>query len=92
VEAKNKLENYAYSVRNAMNDETLTDKLSANDKSELSQAVDATLKWFEANNGASKEEFEYKMTELERKVNPIMTRVHSGVQNSAGPKIEEELD
>lgn len=77
VEAKNKLENYAYQVRNTTNEEALKDKFSADDRSTVTTAVDEALKWLDHNQSATKEEFEHKYSELEGKVNSIMSKVHS---------------
>ena len=76
VEAKNKLENYAYSVRNATNEDAVKDKLSADDKATINTAIDDALKWLDHNQSAQKEEFDHQMSELEGKLNPIMTKLH----------------
>lgn len=49
VEAKNGLENFAYSIKNSLNDEKLKDKFSSEDKATLEKAVEETVKWLEAN-------------------------------------------
>eukprot|EP01111_Echinosteliopsis_oligospora_P011138 TRINITY_DN35_c0_g1_i5.p1 TRINITY_DN35_c0_g1~~TRINITY_DN35_c0_g1_i5.p1 ORF type:complete len:658 (-),score=193.83 TRINITY_DN35_c0_g1_i5:173-2146(-) len=78
VESKNKLENYAYSVRNTTRDEKLQGKLSEEDRKSIDNAVDETIKWLDSNQSAAKEEFDHKMSELEKIVNPIMTRLYQG--------------
>merc|ERR1712178_234493 len=40
VEAKNALENYCYSMKNTLDDEKLTDKLSADDKEKATKAIE----------------------------------------------------
>lgn len=82
VEAKNKLENYAFTVKNSTNDDTLKDKLSSEDKGAITSAVEDTLKWLDSNQGASKDEFDHRYSELEKKVNPIMTKLYQ--QGGAG--------
>jgi len=84
VEAKNKLENYVFSVKNSTNDEALKDKLGADDKASILAAVDETVRWLDTNQSASKEEFDYKYTELEGKVNPIMTKMYQQGQQAGG--------
>jgi len=84
VESKNKLENYAYSVRNTTKDDKLKDKLSGDDKTNLDKAVDETIKWMDSNQSATKEEFDHKMTELEGIVNPIMTRLYQSAGGAPG--------
>ena len=81
VEAKNALENYAYSLRNTIQDEKVSSKLSTEDKHTIEGAVDAAIKWLDANQAATKEEFEYHRKELEGKANPIITKMY---QQSGG--------
>jgi len=84
VEAKNKLENYAYSVRNTTKEDNLKDKLSAEDKAAIDKSVDETIKWLDANQSASKEEFDHKTSELEKVVNPIMTKLYQSAGGAPG--------
>merc|ERR1719387_2278128 len=58
IEAKNQLENYAYSMRNSINDEKTKDKLDAADKETIETAINEATSWLDANQMAEKEEFE----------------------------------
>merc|ERR1719310_2687001 len=78
VEARNGLENYAYSMRNSINDEKLKDKLDAADKETIETAINEATSWLDANQTAEKEEFEAKQKELEGVCNPIMMKVYQG--------------
>jgi len=78
IEAKNHLENYAYSLRNTIRDEQLASKFSDSDKSTLNGAVDAALQWVEQNPNAEKEDYEKKQKELEDKCMPIMAKLGGG--------------
>ena len=49
VEAKNGLENYAFSVRNTLRDEAVAPKLDAGDKERLERAVNEALDWMDHN-------------------------------------------
>jgi 2-oxoglutarate dehydrogenase complex dihydrolipoamide succinyltransferase (E2) component len=60
IEAKNGLENYAYSLRSALQDEAVAGKLSSEDKGKVTAAVDSTLTWLESHQTAAKDEFEKK--------------------------------
>jgi len=84
VESKNKLENYAYSVRNTTKEDNLKDKLSAEDKAAIDKAVDETIKWLDSNQSAAKEEFDHKTSELEKVVNPIMTKLYQSTGGAPG--------
>merc|ERR1712216_1045364 len=45
IDAKNGLENYAYSMRNSMEDEKLKDKLDPEDKKTIEAKIDETIAW-----------------------------------------------
>jgi len=76
IEAKNGLENYAYSLKNAMNDEKLKDKFSADDKEKLTKIIESTVSWAEHNQTAEKDEYEAKQKELEAVAMPIMQKLY----------------
>merc|ERR1719379_2895917 len=72
VEAKNTLENYAYSMRNSMEDEKLKD------------TIDETISWLDANQMGEKDEFDAKQKELEAIANPIMMKAYQGAGGAGG--------
>jgi len=78
IEAKNGLENYAYSLRNSIKDEKLASKLSDGDKTALNNAIDTAIQWLEKNPTANKEDYESKQKELEGVAMPIMTKLYQG--------------
>merc|ERR1712054_732646 len=49
VEAKNALENYAYNMRNTINDEKVAGKIDAADKETITKAIDDAINWLDAN-------------------------------------------
>ncbi|KAJ7285914.1 heat shock protein HSS1 [Mycena rebaudengoi] len=76
IAAKNGLESYSYNLRNSINDEKLADKFEAADKAKLESAVNETIKWLDASQEGSKEEYEEKQKELEAIANPIMQKLY----------------
>merc|ERR1712146_820108 len=72
VEAKNSLENYAFQIRNSINDEQLAGKLSEDDKSKINDSISSTTSWLDSNQNAEKEEFEAKQKEREGICLPIL--------------------
>merc|ERR1719298_70052 len=56
IEAKNGLENYAYNLKNTMDDEKLKDKIDAADKETITSKADEMISWLDANQTAEKEE------------------------------------
>merc|ERR1719194_224691 len=77
IEAKNGLENYAYNLKNTMDDEKLKDKIDAGDKETITKKCDEMISWLDANQTAEKEEFEEKQKELEGVANPIMQKLYA---------------
>jgi len=81
VNAKNSLENYAFTLRNSVREEPLSSKIDAGDKQKIESAVDETVKWLDANPNAALTEYETKQKDLEAIANPIMTKLY---QQGAG--------
>ena len=84
IEAKNQLEQYAYQVRNAMNEEKLKDKFSEDEKKKINEKADEILKWSNENPQAAKEEYDAKVKELEAIFNPIMQRIYQSMGGMPG--------
>jgi len=75
-EAKNALENYAFSVRNTVRDEKLKDNLSDKERNSVEVKVAEVTQWLEANETPDKEASEAKQKELEAICNPIFTKMY----------------
>jgi L1 cell adhesion molecule like protein len=76
IEAKNKLENFAYSIRNTVKEDAVKNKLSEEDRKKVENAVEDILRWIESNPQASVQQYEAKQKELEQIINPIFTRMY----------------
>ncbi|CAH6419233.1 Heat shock protein 70 [uncultured virus] len=85
VEAKNKLENTVFSMRNALQDEKM--QLPSNIKNELQKEVDETIAWLDNNRLAEAEEFDYHREKLEKMFASIAS--NEGNSNYKGPLVEE---
>jgi len=89
VEARNSLENYAYSVRNTINDkEKLGAKLSDDDRTSIEAALKDSLDFLENNQQAEKEEYDATYKELEKVVQPIFTKLYQA--GGAPPNAESQ--
>lgn len=75
VEAKNGLEAYVYNVRNTLKSGDTEVAKKAWEKAE--PTVEEAIKWVDANQQASKEEYEGKQKELEEKLNPILQEMYA---------------
>ena len=88
VEARNGLESYAFSVRNATRDDASpgVKNLTAEDKEKVEKAVREVTTWLDANQLAEVDELQEKRRELESVVSPVMTKMYSGGSEPAsGP-------
>jgi len=77
IDAKNSLENYAYSLKNTLGDDKVAGKITAEDKTSLEGKINETISWLESNQSAEVEEFEAKQKALEGVAMPIMTKLYS---------------
>ncbi|KAF8522226.1 hsp71-like protein [Hysterangium stoloniferum] len=84
IAAKNGLESYAYNLRNSLNDENITGKMDAADKSKLDTAITEAIQWLDASQEASKEEYEEHQKELEAVANPIMQKLYGAAGGPPG--------
>eukprot|EP01120_Amphizonella_sp_Union-15-10_P007618 TRINITY_DN258_c0_g1_i2.p1 TRINITY_DN258_c0_g1~~TRINITY_DN258_c0_g1_i2.p1 ORF type:complete len:670 (-),score=190.96 TRINITY_DN258_c0_g1_i2:99-2108(-) len=84
VEAKNGLENYAYSMRNTLKEEKVAAQISEDDKKILNDSIDDAIRWLDSNQFAEADEYEAKQKELESKCTPIITKLYQGQGASPG--------
>ena len=95
IEALNKLEGYAYNIKNSiLYEEEIASKLSEEEKATITKVVEETIDWVDRNRTAEKDEIEYQQTYIEQTVNPIMQKIYSaanpkGPGAQGGPKVEE---
>jgi endoplasmic reticulum chaperone BiP len=80
IESKNSLENYVYSIRNTINDESkgVKDKISAEDREKIESTVKDTTTWIEEHPDATKEDFDEKYKEVEKVAQPIISKLYQG--------------
>nr|AID61521.1 heat shock protein 70 [Pieris rapae rapae] len=82
VAARNQLETYVFSVRQALDDAGA--KLPDQDKDSARSHCDEAIKWLDNNTLADKEEYEHKLKELQRVCSPIVSKLH-GAGGAGGP-------
>jgi len=83
VEAKNGLEQYAYTLKQSITEEGVKDKLSDGDKSTINNACEEAIRWIESNANADKDAFEAQKKKLEEVAMPIMSKIYAD-QGGAG--------
>jgi len=84
IDARNGLENYAYSVKNSTQEEKLKDKISPEDHATIESSCKEALDWLEQNPNAEKEEYDAQQKKLEGKINPIMMKAYGGAGGMPG--------
>ncbi|TMW63715.1 hypothetical protein Poli38472_002656 [Pythium oligandrum] len=77
VEAKNSLENYAFALRNTLQEEKLVQKMAPDDKHTVDTKISEVLAWLDQHQAAEKEEFEDMQKQLESVANPILQKVYA---------------
>lgn len=78
VEAKNQFEGYVFNLRNTLQDENVASKIAANEKEQIEKAIQAEMTWLDNLHGelVSKEEYDRRQKDLEKIVNPIITKLY----------------
>jgi len=103
ITAKNALESYCFNMKQTIDDEKVSSKVSAEDKKTIVSICEDTLNWLDNNQTAEKDEFEHKQKDIEKVCSPIVSKLYSEAGgmpggmpgaapaggSNAGPKIEE---
>nr|QHW04483.1 heat shock protein 70 [Zostera japonica] len=91
IEAKNALENYAYSMRNTIKDEKISSQLGASDRKKIEDAINDAISWLDNNQLAEVDEFEDKMKDLENLCNPIIAKMYQGGGGRGMPGMDQNF-
>ncbi|KAJ8902648.1 hypothetical protein NDN08_005968 [Rhodosorus marinus] len=101
TEARNELENYAYQLRNQLNEGNMKQNLPAAELERLERHIKESLEWLESASDPSSEEFKQRHQALETTAKSVFASSHShGAENQdpntmdtgedkKGPTIEE---
>lgn len=101
IAAKNGLESYVYNLKNSIEEPTMAEKLSSDDKASLDDMIKTTISWLDNNQEASTSEYTDKQKEVEEVSRPIMMKLYSAgnsgsnsttpgsESNPNGPTVEE---
>lgn len=77
VNARNRLETYSYSCKQAVENYNGS-AINDSDKSSVINACEDTQRWLDGNQLAERDELEHQYRELERKCQRVMTKMHGG--------------
>ncbi|OAX77767.1 chaperone DnaK [Emergomyces africanus] len=91
IEARNALENYAFNLKNQVQDaEGLGGKIEADDKETLLEAIKETTDWLEENAAtATTEDFEEQKEKLSNVANPITSKLYGAPGGAPGGADDE---
>lgn len=92
ITAKNSLESYCFNMKQTVEDEKIAEKMAADDKQHVLDAVNNTLKWLDANQTAEKDEFDHRLKEVEKTCAPIITKLYQSVGGSGAGKRSQAGD
>jgi heat shock protein 5 len=85
VDARHELEGYLYGLKNQVGDkEKLGAKLSEEEKTTITEAVEAKIKWLESHQDAETEEYKTEKKEVEDIVTPIISKLYQGAGGAGG--------
>merc|ERR1712146_364421 len=81
VENKNAYENMIYQIRSTVNDEKVSQNLSAEDKETLDNLTKSNQEWLDSHPDASVDEYDSKIKEMEKVFQPIMSKFYQSGNN-----------
>lgn len=85
IAAKNQLESYVFGVKQALDE--AGDKLTESERNACKQECDAVVQWLDNNQLADKEEYEYKLKEIQKSCSALMMKLHGGQGADGGPQM-----
>jgi len=90
IEARNGLENYAFSLKNQVNDEDgLGGKIDSDDKEAILDAVKEAMDWLDENSAsAAAEDFDEQKEKLSNVAHPITSKMYDAGAGAGGDSDE----
>lgn len=84
ITAKNNLENFIFQMRNTIDEPQMEGKISEEDKTKITSTLDSAMSWLDANQEASKEEYDAKQKEIESITSPIISKLYADAGGMPG--------
>jgi len=91
VAARNQLEGYVFGAKQAL-DAAPVEKIPEEEKANGLKKCQEVLSWLDNNLLAEKDEFEFKLKEIQKEIQPMMIKLHGGAGAAGGgkgPTVEE---
>ena len=93
LEAKNKLENYCFSVRNsALNDDKMKEKLG-DDAKVIEELTNETLEWLDDDTEKNEADYTDKYDVIQKAISPLLQKAYqnSNTENTSNAPVSEEV-
>lgn len=84
VEAKNNLEQFAYTMKNTAKEENISSKLSDDDKSFINEKIDEVMNYLDTHPFESKETYDSMKQNLEEQIQPVFMKLYNDAQETSG--------
>ncbi|XP_060862214.1 heat shock protein 68-like [Metopolophium dirhodum] len=81
IAAKNQLESYVFGVKQALDE--AGDKLTESEKNAGKKECEAVIQWLDSNQLAEKDEYEFKLKEIQNSCSALMLKIHGAGQPGA---------
>jgi len=81
VRAKEALENYAYKIKNIVNDKEIGEKVDVDGRKKIETAIKHVINWLDGIQHVEADEFEDKLVGLELICNPIIAKIKEDDDN-----------
>merc|ERR1711862_592083 len=81
VEAKNHLESYCFNIKSSLEDNSVKDKISDDERNAALEMCNDTIAWLDRNQTADTEEYKEKQRELESTFKPVVQKLYGNTQS-----------
>jgi len=81
IEAKNHLESYCFNIKSTLEDNSLKDKISDEERNAALEMCNETISWLDKNQMADTEEYKDRKNQLENSFKPVIQKLYGGSQN-----------
>merc|ERR1712012_479963 len=81
IKAKNHLESYCFNIKSTLEDNSLKDKISDEERNAVLEMCNETISWLDKNQMADTEEYKDRQNQLENSFKPVIQKLYAGSQS-----------
>ena len=81
IVAKNHLESYCFNIKSTLEDNSLKDKISDEERNAALEMCNETISWLDKNQMADTEEYKDRQNQLENSFKPVVQKLYAGSQS-----------